>query len=58
MAAIRGDVAAMIVDEVQGVADLAALDAAAEHRAHLLERAAAFDQARQRLGTIEGVSGA
>jgi ATP-binding cassette subfamily C protein CydC len=58
MAAIRGDVAAMIVDEVHGVADLVALDAAAEHRARLLERASAFDQARQRLGTIEGVSGA
>lgn len=58
MVAIRGDVGAMIVDEVQGVADLVALDAAADHRARLLERASAFDQARQRLGTIEGVSGA
>ncbi len=45
-AAIRGDVGAMVVDEVQGVADLVALDAAAEHRRRLLARAAELDEAR------------
>jgi ABC-type transport system involved in cytochrome bd biosynthesis fused ATPase/permease subunit len=58
LATIRGDVGAMLIDEVQGVADLVALDAAAEHRRRLLARAAELDAARGRLGAIEGVSNA
>ena len=58
VATIRGDVGAMLVDEVQGVADLVALDAAAAHRERLLARARELDQARGRLGAIEGVANA
>jgi len=58
LAAVRGDVGAMIVDEVQGVADLVALDAAAEHRRRLLARAQELDEARRRVGDIEGVNNA
>jgi ATP-binding cassette subfamily C protein CydC len=58
LATVRGDVGAMLVDEVQGVADLVALDAAADHRARLLARAEELDAARGRVGTIEGVSNA
>jgi ATP-binding cassette subfamily C protein CydC len=58
VAAIRGDVGAMLVDEIQGVADLVALDAAADHRTRLLARAEELDEARRRLGVIEGVSNA
>jgi thiol reductant ABC exporter CydC subunit len=56
VAAGRGDVAAMLVDEVAGVADLVALDAAAGHRRALLTRARELDGARLRLGRIEGVA--
>jgi ATP-binding cassette, subfamily C, bacterial CydC len=56
VATLRGDVGAMLVDEVQGIADLVALDAAAGHRARLLARAGELDQARRRLGDIEGVA--
>ena len=58
LADLRGDVGAMLIDEVGGVADLVALDAAAGHRARLLARAAELDSARQRLGAIEGVANA
>ena len=58
VATIRGDVGAMLVDEVQGVADLVALDAAADHRERLLARARELDRARRRLGAIEGVANA
>ena len=58
VATIRGDVGAMLVDEVGGVADLVALDAAAGHRARLLARADELDDARRRLGAIEGVANA
>ncbi len=58
VAALRGDVGAMLLDEVAGVADLVALDAAAGHRDRLLARARELDEARRRLGTIEGVSNA
>jgi ATP-binding cassette subfamily C protein CydC len=58
LATIRGDVGAMLIDEIQGVADLVALDAAADHRERLLARAAELDEARRRLGAIEGVSNA
>jgi ATP-binding cassette, subfamily C, bacterial CydC len=58
LADLRGDVGAMLIDEVGGVADLVALDAAAGHRARLLARATELDDARQRLGAIEGVANA
>jgi ATP-binding cassette subfamily C protein CydC len=58
VATIRGDVGAMVVDEVAGVADLVALDAAAGHRQRLLTRARELDEARRRLGAIEGVGNA
>ena len=58
VAALRGDVGAMVVDEVQGAADLVALDVADVHRRRLLARAAELDAARRRLGSIEGVSNA
>lgn len=56
LADIRGDVGAAVVDEVQGVADLVALDAAGAHRAQLLARGAEMDRVRARLGTVEGIS--
>ncbi len=55
-ATIRGDVGAMLIDEVAGVADLVALDAAAGHRQRLLARATELDAARFRLGLIEGTA--
>ncbi|MEX1295999.1 MAG: thiol reductant ABC exporter subunit CydC [Candidatus Limnocylindrales bacterium] len=58
LAGTRGEVGAMLVDEVQGVADLVALDAADEHRARLLARAGELDGARRQLGAIEGVANA
>ena len=58
VATIRGDVGAMLVDELDGVADLVALDAAAGHRERLLATAGELDAARARLGVIEGVSNA
>ncbi len=58
LASMRGDVGAMLLDEVHGVADLVALDAAAAHRARLLARARELDEARRRLGAIEGVGNA
>jgi thiol reductant ABC exporter CydC subunit len=58
LATVRGDVGAMLVDEVQGVADLVALDAAADHRARLLARAEELAAARGRVGAIEGVANA
>ena len=56
VATLRGDVGAMLVDEVQGVADLVALDAAEGPRAQQLARADELDGARRRLGAIEGVA--
>ena len=58
IATIRGDVGALLVDELDGVADLVALDAASGHRERLLTRARELDAARARLGVIEGVSNA
>jgi ATP-binding cassette subfamily C protein CydC len=56
VAAIRGDVAAGVVDEVQGIADLVALDAADAHRRRLLHRATELDRTRARLGLLEGIA--
>jgi ATP-binding cassette subfamily C protein CydC len=58
LAGLRGDTAALVIDELQGAADLAVLDASAVHRQHLLARAHELDAARRRLGTIEGVTDA
>ena len=58
VATLRGDTGALIVDGLQGAADLVALDADAHHRQRLLARAGELDAARRRLGVIEGVSDA
>ena len=58
VATLRGDTGALIVDGLQGAADLVALDADAHHRQRLLARAGEMDAARRRLGVIEGVSDA
>jgi ATP-binding cassette subfamily C protein CydC len=58
VAGLRGDTGALIVDGLQGAADLVALDADAHHRQRLLARAGELDAARRRLGVIEGVSDA
>jgi ATP-binding cassette subfamily C protein CydC len=58
IATLRGDVGAMLLDEVAGLADLVALDAAADHRRRLLTRAGELDGARERTGAIEGVGNA
>ena len=58
VATLRGDTGALIVDGLQGAADLVALDADAHHRQRLLTRAGEMDAARRRLGVIEGVSDA
>ena len=58
VATLRGDTGALIVDGLQGAADLVALDADAHHRQRLLTRAGEMDAARRSLGVIEGVSDA
>ena len=58
LAALRGETGALVIDELLGAADLAALDAADRHRSGLLARAGELDAARHRLGVIEGVSDA
>lgn len=58
LAALRGETGALVIDELLGAADLAALDAADRHRSGLLARAGELDAARHRLGIIEGVSDA
>ena len=58
VATLRGDTGALIVDGLQGAADLVALDADAHHRQRLLARAGEMDAARRSLGVIEGVSDA
>ena len=50
----RAELRAAVVDEVQGIADLVALDRAAEHRAHLLALGADTDRALGRLGVVRG----
>jgi ABC-type transport system involved in cytochrome bd biosynthesis fused ATPase/permease subunit len=58
LAQLRGETGALVIDQLLGAADLAALDAADRHRARLLARAGELDAVRQRLGVIEGVSDA
>jgi len=56
LAALRGELGALVVDEVQGIADLVALDQAASHRTRLLDVAGGLDAARQRIARVEAVS--
>jgi ATP-binding cassette subfamily C protein CydC len=56
LADARGELGASVVDEVRGVADLVALDAAGAHHEQLLARGAEMDRIRARLGTLEGIS--
>ena len=58
LAELRGETGALVIDQLLGAADLAALDAADQHRAHLLSRAGELDAVRRRLGVVEGVSDA
>jgi ATP-binding cassette subfamily C protein CydC len=58
VAALRGETGALVVDQLQGAAELVALDADAQHRQRLLVRAGELDAARRRLGVIEGISDA
>jgi ATP-binding cassette subfamily C protein CydC len=58
LAGLRGETGALVIDQLQGAADLAAMDAAGSHRARLLARGSELDAARRRLGVIEGVSDA
>jgi thiol reductant ABC exporter CydC subunit len=58
LAGLRGEIGALVIDQLQGAADLLAMDAAGSHRARLLARGSELDAARRRLGVIEGVSDA
>ncbi len=58
LAGLRGETGALVIDQLQGAADLLAMDAAGSHRARLLARGSELDAARRRLGVIEGVSDA
>jgi ATP-binding cassette subfamily C protein CydC len=58
LAGLRGETGALVIDQLQGAADLVAMDAAGSHRARLLARGSELDAARRRLGVIEGVSDA
>jgi thiol reductant ABC exporter CydC subunit len=55
LATLRGQLAATIVDEVHGAADLVVLDAAEAHRARSLELAGKVDGATRELAAIEAV---
>jgi ATP-binding cassette, subfamily C, bacterial CydC len=50
--ATRAELSAMVVDEVQGIADLIALDRAAAHRERVLVLGAALDRATGRLALV------
>jgi ATP-binding cassette subfamily C protein CydC len=58
LAGLRGETGALVIDQLQGAADLAAMDAAGSHRARLLARGSELDATRRQLGVIEGVSDA
>ena len=58
VAELRGDASALLIDQLHGAADLAALDADGRHRTRLLARGAELDAARRRLGIVEGVADA
>jgi thiol reductant ABC exporter CydC subunit len=56
--ATRAEMSAMLVDEVQGIADLVALDRAADHRARVLALGAGFDRAGDRLALVRSATSA
>ena len=56
--ATRAEMSAMLVDEVQGIADLVALDRAADHRARVLALGAGLDRAGDRLALVRSATSA
>jgi ATP-binding cassette subfamily C protein CydC len=54
----RGEVSALAVDQVEGQADLAALDQAEDHRSRLLAEGADLDRLAARLAAVRGLGGA
>ena len=52
----RAELSALIVDEVQGLADLIALDAAGRHRASALATGRALERQAERLAALRGIS--
>ncbi len=53
---VRAELTAALVDQVQGIADLVALDLAERHRRDVLELGARFDRVGQRLALVRGMS--
>jgi len=51
----RGELVALVVDHVHGLADLAALDQADSHRSNLLAAGADLDRLAERLAVIRGL---
>ena len=58
LVATRADVRATILDELQGMADLVALDRAAAHRERVLALGAETDRALRDLANVRGLAGA
>jgi ATP-binding cassette subfamily C protein CydC len=56
--ATRAEMSATLVDEVQGIADLVALDRAADHRARVLALGAGSDRAGDRLALVRSATSA
>ena len=56
--AARGELGALLVDEIQGLGDLLVFDALREHRARVLGAASALDRAEGRMATLRGTSNA
>jgi thiol reductant ABC exporter CydC subunit len=54
----RAELSAMLVDEVQGIADLVALDRAADHRARILSVGLDLDRAGDRLALVRSATSA
>ncbi len=58
LVATRSELSAMLVDEVQGIADLIALDRAADHRERVLSLGATLDGAGDRLALVRSATSA
>ncbi len=58
LVARRGVVSALAVDQVEGLADLAALDQADAHRSKLLAEGAGLDRLAERLAAVRGLGAA
>ncbi len=58
LVATRAELSAMLVDEVQGMADLVALDRAADHRARILALGTELDRAGDRLALVRSTTSA